>query len=69
MYYRSFEKVVDDLRLEMSEPAPRWVSISHTSGPHSASISGLQVQHLRDLRYLIDCALAFVDEDEQRVSR
>lgn len=64
--HRSFEKTVDDLKLEMSEPSPRWVTIT---AARDGSIRGLQIEQLRDLRYLIDCAIAFAEQDEARVRR
>lgn len=62
--FRSFTKEAGRLRVEVSEPAPRWFTITATDV--NAEIRGLQIEEIRDLHYLLGRMLALVEEDDRK---
>ncbi len=66
-----FSKRVGDLSIEVQQPSPRWTRVCYRRSGDDVIIGGLGEQELRDLQYLVNSAVAFVDaqEDEAKLRR
>ena len=59
-----FEKKVGDLKIEVWEPSPRWTRIYYQHNGDQVMLGGLREEELRDLQYLVNRAVAFIDSEE-----
>jgi hypothetical protein len=61
-----YENKCGPFTLKVSDPHPMWVTIQHEQWGKGQEIDGARIEQLRDLKHLIDRAIAAAEERERK---